>query len=55
MSSIIQETSRGTEDRGGETSRSRESQRVGGRKNKQKKNKRSGKVLSAMEGVYSRT
>ena len=55
MSSIIQETSRGTESRGDETSRSRKSQRVGNRKNiKQKKSKKSDKVLGAMEEVYSR-
>ena len=33
LSSIIQGTSKGTESRGGETSRSRGSQRMGGRKN----------------------
>jgi len=52
---MIQGTSRETESRGGETSTSRGSQRVGGRKNiKQKKSKGSGKVLGTMKGVYSR-
>jgi len=55
LSSTIQETSRETESRGDETSRSRGSQRVGGRKNIEKKSKKNDKVLNTIEGVYSRT
>ena len=55
LSSIIQETSRGTESRRGETSRSKRSQRVGSWKNiKQKKSKRSSEVFGIIEGVYSK-
>jgi len=57
LSSTIQGTSRGTESRGGETSRSKRSQRVGGRKNiKQKKSKGSGKVLvpGTMKEIYGK-
>ena len=55
LSSTIQGTSRGTESRGGETSRSRRSQRVRGRKNiKQKKSKGSGKVLGTMKEIYGK-
>ena len=53
---MIQGTSKGTESWGGKPSRSRRSQRVGGRKNiKQKKSKGSSKVLGVMEEVYGRT
>jgi len=53
---MIQRTSRRTESRRGEASRSRESQRVGSRKNiKQKKSKGSSKVFGVIEEVYSRT
>ena len=55
-SGMIQRTSRRTESRRGEASRSRESQRVGSRKNiKQKKSKGSSKVFGVIEEVYSRT
>ena len=53
---MIQGTSRETESRGSETSKSRGSRRVGGRKNiKQKKSKGSSKVSGEMEGVYGKT
>ena len=51
--STIQKASRGTEKGGSKTNQSQRSQRVESRENfKQKKNKRSRKVSSTMEGVY---
>ena len=56
LSSKIQETSGGTEDRKSKTSRGGQSQRIKNRKNtKQKKNKRSCKILGVMKNIYSRT
>ena len=53
LSSIIQETSRGTESGRGGTSRSKRSQRVESWKNiKQKKSKRSSEVFGIIEGCY---
>jgi len=53
---MIQGTSGGIEKRRKKTNRNRRSRRVGDRENiKQKKNKRSRQVFSAMEEIYSRT
>ena len=53
--STIQGASGETEKRRRKTNRSRRNQRIGGGKNtKQKKNKKSGQVSSAMERVHSR-
>ena len=55
MSSTIQRTDRETKSEGGETSRSRRSQGMGGGENiKQEKNIESSKVFSPMEEVYSK-
>ena len=55
LSSAIQGSSRGVEKGGSKTSRSRRSQRIGGRKNfKQKESEGSSEVLDAMEDVYGR-
>ena len=52
---ISQIVYRRTEDRRSKASRSEESQRVGSRENtKQKKNKRSSKVLGLIEEIYSK-
>ena len=54
--SMIQRASEKTKSRRDKTTRSREHGRVGSQKNiKQNKSKRSGKVLSMIEGIYSGT
>jgi len=53
---MIQRASEKTKSRRDKTSRSRGHRRVGSQKNiKQNKSKRSGKVLSMIEGIYSGT
>ena len=54
LDSLIQGASEGTEERGRETGRSRESRRMGSRKNiKQEKDEWSGEIFNMMEGLYS--
>jgi len=55
LSSAIQGISRRIESKGSETSKGRRSQKMEDRKNiKQKKSKRSSKVFSTIEEVYSK-
>ena len=56
LKSVIQEPSRRTEKRRIKTSRSRRSQRMGGRKNiEQEKSEGSSKISSKVEGIYGET